>query len=189
MKPEDLDEDHDGINDLTNKKMPVKAKEEKKEIEKPKKPVIPPIHSLFDFIFPGGKLAKLCKVHDEKKIEQNLPEILSKFRFHEAIPSVILSGARDTNRGKFLAGISRAAFRCDAAIIDSGIRTGIESFCLRRQINLIGVFPESEVQMPKINPTTKAANELTNGHSQLFMMCGQGKWGKEAKLKYEIAQK
>jgi SLOG in TRPM, prokaryote len=66
---------------------------------------------------------------------------------------VVLAGARDSGRGKLLAGITRAAFRCDAAIIDSGVRTGIEQYCLRRNINLVGVFPESEVSMPKINPS------------------------------------
>jgi len=54
-----------------------------------------------------------------------------------------LAGARDTGRGKLLAGVNRAALRSDAVIIDSGVKTGIETYCLRRKVNLIGVFPES----------------------------------------------
>lgn len=57
---------------------------------------------------------------------------MEKFKIKEAFPSVILAGARDSNRGKLLAGVARAAFRSDAVIIDSGIKTGIESYCLRR---------------------------------------------------------
>lgn len=34
--------------------------------------------------------------------------------------------------GKSLAGVCRAAFRTDAYIIDSGIGSGIEKFCLRK---------------------------------------------------------
>jgi hypothetical protein len=35
-------------------------------------------------------------------------------------------------RSKALAGACRAAFRTDAYIIDSGIGSGIEKFCLRK---------------------------------------------------------
>ena len=43
-----------------------------------------------------------------------------------------MSGAIDSNRSKFYAGICRAAFRTDAVIIDSGVKSGIEQFTLRR---------------------------------------------------------
>jgi len=45
--------------------------------------------------------------------------------------------------------------------------------------------------MPKINPTTKQANELTNGHTHLFMKSEKESdaWGSEALLKYEVARK
>lgn len=53
----------------------------------------------------------------------------------------------------------------------------------------MGVFPENQVTMPKINPTQKYANQLTNGHTHLFMLTGKNhKWGAEAKLKYSIAR-
>jgi hypothetical protein len=55
----------------------------------------------------------------------------------------------------------------------------------------MGVFPESEVAMPKINPTKKQTNELTNGHTHLFMKAEDeaDRWGSEAELKYQIAKK
>lgn len=59
-------------------------------------------------------------------------DILRAFKFVEGSPVLIMSGARETGRGKFLAGLARAAFRSDAVIIDSGVETGIENYCLRR---------------------------------------------------------
>jgi hypothetical protein len=67
-----------------------------------------------------------------ENIDDNLPKILEAFKIQEAFPSIILSGARDSQRGKLLAGVARAAFRSDAVIIDSGVKTGIENYCLRR---------------------------------------------------------
>ena len=126
---------------------------------------------------------------DLKKFYKNLPKVLDDFQFKEHMASVILVGAKDSGRGKLLAGVSRAAFRSDAVIIDSGVATGIESYCLRRKVPLIGVFPEEEIELPKINATSKSPNQLTNGHSHLFMLCKSKKWGTEAKLKYQIARK
>lgn len=68
--------------------------------------------------------------------------------------------------GKALAGACRAAFRTDAYIIDSGIGSGIEKFCLRKSkmttmtinyfnfldVHLLGVCPEAQVTYPRINP-------------------------------------
>lgn len=43
--------------------------------------------------------------------------------------------------------------------------------------------------MPKINPTQKYPNQLTNGHTHLFMMCGKtNQWGAEAKMKNSLAK-
>jgi hypothetical protein len=61
-----------------------------------------------------------------------LQDILRAFKFEEGSPVVIMAGARESGRGKFLAGLARAAFRSDAVIIDSGIETGLENYCLRR---------------------------------------------------------
>lgn len=96
-----------------------------------------------------------------------MPVILEAFKFKEACPSIVMAGSKDSQRGKLLAGVARAAFRSDAVILDSGVASGIENYCLRRskwflwcivtyffsEVNLIGVFPESEISMPKINPT------------------------------------
>jgi len=43
-----------------------------------------------------------------------------------------MAGAKDSGRAKFYAGICRAAFRVDAVVLDSGIKSGIEQFALRR---------------------------------------------------------
>lgn len=99
---------------------------------KPPKPKLPKDYELFDFIFPGGKLSKLCKIRNQKKTEAKIPEILEALKFKDPHPCLILSGARDNQRGKLLAGVARAAFRSDAVIIDSGVATGIENYCLRR---------------------------------------------------------
>lgn len=110
--------------------------------------------------------------------------ILSKFKFEEPLPVVIFAGAKENSRGKFFAGIARACFRTDAVIIDSGIESGIELFALRKSkyinffellnqmkdLKLIGVAPEKLIRFPKINSTAKDAFELTNGHSQLFLL-------------------
>jgi hypothetical protein len=58
-------------------------------------------------------------------------------------------------------------------------------------VKLFGVFPEHEISMPKINPTKIQPNELTNGHTHLFMKSDEeaGQWGSEADLKLKIAQK
>lgn len=99
---------------------------------KPPKPKLPKEYELFDFIFPGGKLSKLCKIKSQKKTEPKIPEILEAFKFKDPHPCLILAGARDSQRGKLLAGVARAAFRSDAVILDSGVATGIENYCLRR---------------------------------------------------------
>jgi hypothetical protein len=94
-----------------------------------------------------------------------------------------------------LAGVCRAALRTDAIILDSGVGSGIEKFCIRKNVPLVGVCPENEIKYPRINPTKRKDNELTNGHTHFFMIGDQRdggknfKWGQEAGLKYEIASR
>jgi len=149
-------------------------------------------YSLHDLLFPAGKVAKLCKILDPGYPNLRFKDVLNKFGFQQPTPVIMLSGAIDSNRSKFYAGICRAAFRTDAAIIDSGIKSGIEQFTLRRKVKLVGVFPEFEVLLPKVNPSDREWNELSNGHTHLFMLCeGQGKgyrWGEEAAIKMKIAK-
>jgi len=96
------------------------------------------------------------------------------------------------NRSKVLAGVCRAAYHTDAVIIDSAVTTGIEKFCIRKNVKLIGVAPESEILYPKVNPTERFDNELTNGHTHFILLADKKKemrWGDEAKVKIEIADR
>mgnify|MGYP000863607050 FL=1 len=110
--------------------------------------------------------------------------------------------------GKTLAGVARAAVRADAVIIDSGIASGIEKFCLRKHLTLIGVAPENQIIYPRINPAGRKVNELTNGHTH-FVLIGDPKeddenkqdasqtkkrqktfeWSEEAGVKIELAKR
>jgi hypothetical protein len=79
-------------------------------------------------------------------------------------------------------------------VIDSGVGSGIEKFCLRKNVPLIGVCPEKEIAYPKINPVKRKENELTNGHTHFFLIGDEPSkkvfsWGQEAKLKFEIAKR
>lgn len=75
-------------------------------------------------------------------------------------------------------------------MIDSGIKSGLESYCIKRHLELIGVFPQNQVLMPKINPTQIFANELTNGHTYLFGIEDKDckDWGDECQTKFKIAE-
>ena len=51
--------------------------------------------------------------------------MITKFKYTEANPVVNIIGGMENNRGKFYAGIARAAFNTDAIIVTNGIATGI----------------------------------------------------------------
>ena len=123
----------------------------------------------YDFLFPGGKLAKLIKINNIYKKNMPIREMLDKFKYSDALPVINLIGAMEKGRGKFYAGIARAAFNTDAAIVDNGLASGIEKFTLRRGVKLIGVAPEGEIKFPKINPSQVDPMELANGHTHLFL--------------------
>ncbi len=140
----------------------------------------------YDFLFPGGKLAKLVKVHNIYRKSQPYGEMLAKLRFTDALPVLNLIGAATHSRGKFYAGVARACFNTDAVIVDNGLASGIEKFCLRRGVKLFGVAPENEVKYPKINPTSVDPMELANGHSHLALVNnpdGTLSWGGENHFK------
>jgi hypothetical protein len=107
----------------------------------------------YDFLFPGGKLAKLIKVNNIYK--KNLPfrDMLDKFKYVEPLPVVNIIGGMENGRGKFYAGVARAAFNTDAVIVDNGLASGLEKFSLRRGVKLVGVAPEGEIKFPRINPS------------------------------------
>jgi hypothetical protein len=99
--------------------------------------------TLHDMIIPAGKTAKLIRIKDPNDPDFRISEICDKIKFVNACPVIILAGAMTQRAGKALAGACRAAFRTDAFILDSGIGSGIEKFCLRKNVNLIGVCPEA----------------------------------------------
>lgn len=68
--------------------------------------------------------------------------MLEKFKYNERLPVINLIGAMEKGRGKFYAGIVRAAFNTDAVIVDNGLASGIEKFALRRGVKFIGIAPE-----------------------------------------------
>jgi len=143
-------------------------------------------------MIPAGRTAKLVKIGNPYDTEFRATEVCDKLKFTKPTPVIILVGAMTQRAGKALAGVCRAAFRTDACIIDSGIGSGIEKFCLRKEVLLVGIAPEKEVTYPKINPTQRKENELTNGHTH-FMLIGDDEhtydWGDEAPLKFEIAKR
>ena len=68
----------------------------------------------------------------------NMEYIFDKFKISEPHPVILITGGMFSDRGKFYAGIARAAYKTDAVIIDSGIRTGVEPFSIRKS-NLISL--------------------------------------------------
>ena len=69
-------------------------------------------------------------------------DMLDKFKYNQPFPVINLIGAMEKGRGKFYAGVARAAFNTDAVIVDNGLASGIEKFTLRRGVKLVGVAPE-----------------------------------------------
>jgi hypothetical protein len=150
-----------------------------------------PAFTLHDIMIPAGRTAKLVRVPEPYKEDFRISEPCDKLKLNEAAPVIILAGGLGIKQGKVLAGIARAGFRAGAYIIDSGVGSGIEKFCMRKEVPLIGVCPEAAISYPKINPTKRADNELTNGHTHFFLLGDdeqrQMTWGEEAKIKAELA--
>lgn len=88
-------------------------------------------------------MAKLIKVFNIYKNGLPIREMLEKFKYNERVPVINLIGAMEKGRGKFYAGVVRAAFNTDAVIVDNGLASGIERFALRRGVKFIGIAPES----------------------------------------------
>jgi len=72
-------------------------------------------------LYIGGKI-RINNIY-----KKNLPirDMLDKFKFTEMNPVINLIGAMEKGRGKFYAGIVRAAFNTDAVIVDNGLSSGI----------------------------------------------------------------
>ena len=124
-------------------------------------------------MIPAGNTAKLVRIPDPADPDFRVSSFCAKLKFSQPTPVIILVGAMTQRAGKTLAGVARAAFRTDGVIIDSGLGSGIEKFCSRKHVPLIGVAPEHEVIYPRINPNVQKENELTNGHTH-FVLLGNG---------------
>ena len=88
--------------------------------------------TLHDMIIPAGKTAKLIRVQKASDPDFRIQEVADKLKFVKQAPVIVLAGAMTQRAGKALAGVCRAAFRTDAFILDSGVGSGIEKFCLRK---------------------------------------------------------
>ena len=145
-----------------------------------------------DLIVPGGKNASLCLVNEPFNKNLRVSDIADHFKFIEPQQVIVLIGANTKRKIKLFAGISRAALNTRAIIIDSGLQTGIEKFCLRKNITLIGIAPENKIEYPKINPEEFSNTLLTNGHTHFILLGKDDKtlnWGQEAKFKINFVER
>ena len=150
------------------------------------------LYHFHDLIVPGGKNASLCLVNEPFNKNLRVSDIADHFKFIEPQQVIVLIGANTRRKVKLFAGISRAALNTRAVIIDSGLQTGIEKFCLRKNITLIGIAPENKIEYPKINPEEFSNTLLTNGHTHFILLGKDDKslnWGQEAKFKVNFAER
>ncbi|CAD8140538.1 unnamed protein product [Paramecium pentaurelia] len=151
-----------------------------------------PLWKVYDFLFPTGRVAKLVKISDVNAKNLSIQDILFKLQLNQSYPVVNLIGAKETNKGKFYAGIARACFNTDAVIVDSGISTGIEKYVIRRGVKLIGVAPEQEVKYPNQNTGFIDPFEISNGHTHIFLLNNKEKmmvFGLEGVFKINLCKK
>ena len=95
-----------------------------------------------------------------------------------------------------MAGICRGSANSKSIILDSGMGSSIEKFCVRRGVTLIGVCPEDVITYPKL--LKKQKDQLANGHTH-FVLIGNKEdksknakrfiWGDESSLKYDLARR
>ena len=150
------------------------------------------IYSFHNLIIPNGRNAELCLINEPFNKNLNINEIVDHFNFYEPYPVINLIGANTKRKGKLLSGISRAAYNTQAIIIDSGIQNGIERFCLRKNLNLIGIAPENKIEYPKMNSYNFSNTMLTNGHSHFILLGNDDKkleWGNESKFKINFIER
>jgi len=146
-------------------------------------------------MIPNGHTAKLVRINNPQNQDFRISEVCDRLKFIQPTPVVIVGGAKSERPGKTMAGICRAAFNTGAFVIDSGLGTCIERFCLRKGVMLLGVCPEAEVDYPRLNPANRTNNELANGHSHFFSLGkekGKGlalKWGQETPMKFDLAKR
>lgn len=90
------------------------------------------VWTLHDMMIPAGNTVKLVRVPDAENPDFRVSEVCDKLKLNTASPIILLAGAMTPRAGKTLAGVARAAFKTDAIILDSGIGSGMEKFCLRK---------------------------------------------------------
>jgi hypothetical protein len=89
-------------------------------------------YNLHDFVFPGGKTAMVARLRSPDPAKFKAEEICKKFKLDERRPVIVLAGLQKYFLPQFLAGICRAAYKTGALIIDSGVKSGIEQYCIRQ---------------------------------------------------------
>lgn len=113
-------------------------------------------YELYDFVYPLGGMSKYAKILSMMDFvdDDHLLKILRKFGYEMPRPVIIFSGAHQPDKDTtLLLGVTTAAVKSDAVIIGSGVRSGVERFCKVKGVNLVGVYPESQVVMPKVSPS------------------------------------
>lgn len=93
-----------------------------------------------------------------------------------------------------MGGVARAALSSGAVIIDSGVGSCVEKFCIRKGLKLVGICPDAQISYPKLSELHRKPNELTNGHTELMIIGKEdGKftfeWGQESGFKYDFAKR
>lgn len=143
---------------------------------------------------PAGNPAKLVRVGNPYNPDFRVQEVADRLKFIEPTPVIVLAGAMTQRAGKTMGGIARAALNSGALIIDSGVGSCIEKFCIRKGLKLVGVCPEAQISYPKLSELHRKQNELTKGHTELIIIGKEdGKvsyeWGHESNLKYDFAKR
>lgn len=152
------------------------------------------VWTLHDMTIPAGTAAKLVRVGNPAHPDLRVQEIADRLKFTDPTPVVLLAGAMTQRAGKTMAGIGRAAFMAGAVVLDSGMGSCIEKFCIRKGLRLVGICPESKINYPKLSEQHRKQNDLTNGHTH-FIIIGKedGKvtyeWGQESALKFDFAKR
>ena len=148
--------------------------------------------TLNDLLFPGGKIAKLCRISNPKNKDINISEIFKRSGILENNPVILLSGAEGDKRAGLLVGIARAAYSTDAVIIDNGLKSGIETACFRKKVKLVGICPEEAIVYPTKSSTGDRLGELAAGHSHLFVIGSKGdnmRWDNVVPFKMELCER
>jgi len=161
---------------------------QKKEEEKPGEAP----WTINDLLFPGGKVAKLCRIMNPRSKDIKIGEILKRCGINESLPVIMLAGAEGDQKARLLIGIARAAYSTDAVIIDNGLKSGIEQACARKKVRLIGVCPEELIVYPTKASSGDRLGELSAGHSHLFIVGSKGdnmRWDSCVPLKIDLIER